>query len=303
MYTFANPSMISQLKDIWQECFGDEMEYIDFFFDNILKKAPYYKNLLVALDGIAPVCMLTMIPAWIQLKSKKKKVYYIYGVATTQSHRGRGYAAGLLAYAGELAQKEDAALMLVPASESLFTYYEKLGFATGFYIKKETYDRKEENEKIYAKEKESNILKFSPTVQVSEIEEEAYFSLRMKQIKDVGDIYWEEEEIHYALLENAFLGGKSYRITCEDVDYLLLGCPYDSCYYIREHTLPENVAKEVFFFLAKQNQCSSISIKSKVSVLELQQREPGNHIVPYGMILPKEASAQIANGYLGLALD
>lgn len=294
MYTCATSSMLADLKQLWQECFMDDMEYIDFYFHQVAGMGESYDNILVTVIDKKPVSMLTMIPATIWIHGKRTNIFYIYAVATAKEYRKKGYAAGLLAYAYEVAQRTNAALMLVPASETLFLYYEKLGFRSAFVIEKETIDRNQvEKTKINSGEKSY------PFYTKEEIDDETYALLRETAFCKDGDVSWKKEQIHYAWLENQYLGGKSYRITYSHVDYFLMGCPVEGTYYVREHDLPVKIAKEVFLDLAKEGNCDKISIKSKVCVSK--EGSGSTKESAYGMVFPKETP--IKGGYLGLALD
>lgn len=63
------------------------------------------------------------------------RVAYIYGVATKAEHRGKGYSTALLEDTHRYLKEEGyAGAILVPASPSLFAFYERLGYEKCTYV-------------------------------------------------------------------------------------------------------------------------------------------------------------------------
>lgn len=299
MYCFADRSMLSDLKAIWKECFGDEEAYIEFFFSNqmgssrttgnqliYMESNRTFKNQLVYTEFNHPVSMLTMIPGTLVLAKGSRKVYYIYGVATTKEYRGKGYAARLLKHAYILAQKEQAALVLVPASESLFAYYQNLGFEKAFYHNQLFFEIPLD----LAETKERSWI-------IQEVNADTYGVIRKQTLHRPGTVMWEEKELLYAYQENQFLGGKSYCILYNDKKYLLMCYAYDNCLYVRETTLPDEMIQEVICKIGRSLNCQRASVKVPSFCVSLGQKSVN------GMILPGELSQSFENGYLGLTLD
>lgn len=115
-----------QAKQLYLNTFTEENEesanlLFDKFFVN--------NTLLKIVDGRV-VSLLFLIDASIDLTESA----YIYGAATDEDYRNRGFIRELIDFA---AQKYDA-LYLKPANENLFEFYKKLGFKTAFYKSKIT---------------------------------------------------------------------------------------------------------------------------------------------------------------------
>ncbi len=83
------------------------------------------------------VSFLYAIPFLAKVKNKPCHAVYVYGVGTVPQARGKGYMKEtfrkLEAFYGDTIDF----YYLVPASESLFSLYETIGYRTGFYLKKE----------------------------------------------------------------------------------------------------------------------------------------------------------------------
>ena len=120
MIQFAEESMRGTLRDLWQECFGDSNDYVDFYFQN----HEITKHTMVYLDDGQPVSMLSLLPMTVVTKMGILPARYIYAVATKTSHRGRGISTALL----EGAHKQMKGLgiklsVLVPGSGPLYNFY------------------------------------------------------------------------------------------------------------------------------------------------------------------------------------
>lgn len=121
----ATPNDFEGLKTLWLKTFGDEEGYIDRF---LREKWQGDSCLVVEKEG-AVASMLFLLHAEIITDGKRNPVWYVYACATLPEYQGRGYMQMLIeeAYCQAVSQSVFA-LILVPANESLFLYYEKMGF-------------------------------------------------------------------------------------------------------------------------------------------------------------------------------
>lgn len=111
------------LTKLWQEAFGDEADFIDAFFET--GYAPERSRVAEA-DG-----KLAGMLYWFDCALGERKLAYIYAVATDARFRGRGIASALMEDVHRKLEREgyDGAV-LSPGSESLFRFYEKMGYVT-----------------------------------------------------------------------------------------------------------------------------------------------------------------------------
>lgn len=118
MIDFAKREDSNVLKCMWHEIFGDEEDTLDFFFENVF--AP--ENTLVWRVADRPEAMLYMIP-------NKEGGVYLYALATNEKYRNQGIMSELIKRALDILKEKGAEYaFLMPASKSLFAYYEKFGF-------------------------------------------------------------------------------------------------------------------------------------------------------------------------------
>jgi GNAT superfamily N-acetyltransferase len=152
MITTATKSMIPSLKSLWVEAFGDSEDYVDFFFDS---RFDNINTFVYLVDGM-PVSMAFVFDEElcvgaseassfigdkkedsISSKTKDKhedgiyiKAGYIYGVATLDKHRGKGYSTQVLKHIHSIYPTT----FLIPATKTLFDFYSRNGYKTAFYI-------------------------------------------------------------------------------------------------------------------------------------------------------------------------
>lgn len=120
-FRHPRPGEEAVLRALFTEAFRDGA-FTDLFFRTGFSPA----RCLAAFDG-------TLLAAlhWFDCSLDGKKSAYIYGIATFEAHRGRGIGSKLIRAA--LAHLNSAGydvILLVPAEESLFAYYERFGFHT-----------------------------------------------------------------------------------------------------------------------------------------------------------------------------
>jgi len=232
--SYATKAMLPELIEIWKECFGDSEEYISFFFKEKLIGNEIFDNQLVWLEQGKPVAMLSMLPAKLVSKEKKVPMWYIYAVATKTEWRKRGFAGALVDYANELAEKQEGVTALVPASGSLFEYYQKLGYKTAFLIK--------EWESVYMADSFKDYGIDDSKIIISE-ELSSIECSEMRNCTFSGETFvmWDAEAVNYALKENIEIGGKNFKIQYGSEKYFMLCYIYNSCCIVRETSVPEEI--------------------------------------------------------------
>ncbi|WP_243350155.1 GNAT family N-acetyltransferase [Parabacteroides sp. FAFU027] len=121
----AIPNDYESLKALWLVAFSDEESYIESF----LRNKWMGDNCLVVEEEGRLVSMLFLLHAEIITDGKHSPAWYIYACATATDFRGMGFMKMLLDEAYREAVSQSVfALLLVPASDDLFRYYEKASF-------------------------------------------------------------------------------------------------------------------------------------------------------------------------------
>lgn len=162
---------ISQLKSLWREAFGDEECFIDFFFSTAYSS----ERCFAALENGNVLGALYVFDTL----ADGEKYAYLYAIATKAQRRGEGICTTLMQEAhAELSERGYAGAILVPASESLFAFYERLGYAECAPI---------DEHKLQAK---------GEACAITEIFAEEYFALRKNFLTD-GSLDFSRESFSF----------------------------------------------------------------------------------------------------------
>lgn len=131
-FRIARKKDIPAVAQLYTACFGDDAaeakNFLHLFFQN-----PDFR-LLLARKEQSVISMLSMIPARLAKGNHLfYRGFYLYGIGTFPSFRGQGLSRDLMDWAKALASSLNYDfLFLVPASESLISFYEKQGLLTVF---------------------------------------------------------------------------------------------------------------------------------------------------------------------------
>lgn len=101
---------------LWSEVFGDSVEEITFFIDNV-KNA----KCLMLFDKGKAASMMYLVDC----KITDKSYSYIYAACTLPEYRDRGFMTELI----DFCFQQGLDVCLIPASDSLIDYYAKRGIS------------------------------------------------------------------------------------------------------------------------------------------------------------------------------
>lgn len=114
-------SQVSQLWDLWREAFGDSGEFLEAFFDTAYSP----ERCRCATENGKVVAAVY----WFDCTLRNRKVAYVYALATYMEHRGRGIAHRLMDEVHQvLRQQGYEGVVLVPGTQSLYGFYEAMGY-------------------------------------------------------------------------------------------------------------------------------------------------------------------------------
>lgn len=115
--------MITDLKKLWKQAFGDSDSFLDAFFSTGFSP-----------DRCRYLCQDGQLAAalyWFDCDLAGRKLAYFYAVATDKAFQNQGFCRKLMTQTHEHLQKAGyAGAILVPGSKELFRFYEKLGYRT-----------------------------------------------------------------------------------------------------------------------------------------------------------------------------
>lgn len=123
-----NEEAVSQLVELWQKVFGDDEEYIRLLVPYLDSSDCY----AIKEDGRI-VSAFYLLPSEIKIGSRYYKGGYLYAAATYEEYRKKGYMSSLIKEAIDSKKGEFDFISLVPANESLYSYYGRFGFEAKMY--------------------------------------------------------------------------------------------------------------------------------------------------------------------------
>lgn len=128
-YSFAEKGDTEMLKKLWLSSFDDKEEAVDLFLGEYFDE----NKTAVCKDEDEIVSMLFLIDAKMSINGQAREIYYIYAAATSKDYRNRGIMGRLLAFSENEAKKQGkAALVLLPQTNKLVSFYEKYGYRAFF---------------------------------------------------------------------------------------------------------------------------------------------------------------------------
>ena len=123
---------VDDILSLWIEAFGDSEEVTRLFLQAIHIEKTGFGAFSPA--GVL-ASMMFLIPAELRVHEQIAPCRYVYAVATRKEFRRKGLMRQLHALAAEEARAEGAtALVLVPATPSLFSLYKMMGYRTRFFL-------------------------------------------------------------------------------------------------------------------------------------------------------------------------
>ena len=292
MITTATHSMIPTLKSLWIEAFKDSVDYVDFFFNRRFNDVATF----VYLVDDNPVSMAFVFNEELYHKDAYINAGYIYGVATSSKHQGKGYSTEVLKHI----QSIYPTTFLIPATGRLFDFYGRGGYQIAFTIHEEIL----------------SITDHSPlrvSYSFDDISPTQYKNIRDKHFQREGYVRWSEASIAYAIAENKFCGGHTFKVTslnsspnnnipdditsvssedkANDKDIILYRC-YNHQLHIKETTLSGQSLYDVAHLLMRENHVTTCHLRLAVN--------SSSEGCGFGML---HSSFSVENGYCNLILD
>ena len=185
------------LRKLWQEAFGDGEEFLDLF-----ERTAYSPSRARALfcDGTLSAALY-----WFDCEFQGEKIAYLYAIATAKKERGKGLCRRLMENTHEHLKKLGyAAAMLVPSGDSLFGFYEKLGYHTATQLT------------------EFSCLAEGEPIKLVKIDREEYAKLRRKMLPE-GGVVQERENLTYLAAQAEFSRGEDFLLAARQEAEKLIG--------------------------------------------------------------------------------
>ena len=112
---------VPALRSLWREAFGDTEAFLDDFTATAMDS----RRCFAATQGDHVLGAVY----WFDCSCRGQRLAYLYGVATARAFRGQGVCRALMDHVHSHLQKSGyAGTVLVPGQESLFRFYENMGY-------------------------------------------------------------------------------------------------------------------------------------------------------------------------------
>ena len=181
------PVDIPALKALWQEAFGDSLEFLDVFEKTAFSVD---RSRCVKLDGSIAAALY-----WFDCSYSGGRIAYIYAVATAKAYRGRGLCSALMENTHRhLASLGYGSAILVPGSRKLFGFYERIGYRTSCHIS------------------EFHCFASDAKAELRQIDVDEYAELRRRYLPKNG-IAQENENLNFLQTQAAFYSGEGFLLT------------------------------------------------------------------------------------------
>lgn len=289
----AKKGEIVRQKEIWKLCFGDQDNYIDFYYAQRYKEE---ETLLLLHDGEISA-MLTLIPVKVIAPDKRShNSAMLYALATHPKYRGKGLATQLLDFCNRYLRSRNITFsILVPAGRHLFDFYHKQGYRDGFYLREVRLTREMIERSSFRESCKCAIFPIIP---------QEYNRRRNKQLNGRLHIAYTDEDIAYQKKLSQQSGAEIYALDFEEVQ---------GCLVLERMTPDKLLIKELLL----PGELINGALKQIVHLLDAKEyivRTPvhlGEHlggiIRPFAMVSRQEGTEIKIGpeqfGYLGLAFD
>lgn len=184
---FPTPAQVPALKQLYQIAFGDTDAQTQLFFSTAF--SPRRCRCLTQSGSVAAALY------WFDCRDEQGKIAYLYAVATDPAFRGQGLCRRLMEDTHSLlAEQGYRAAILVPGSESLFSFYATMGYQSLNCM-------------------DTLCFTAGDPVPITALSPEAYAEKRRHYLPQ-GGVIQEEENLTYLSGMARFLAGEDFLLAC-----------------------------------------------------------------------------------------
>ncbi len=126
----------NDFKKLFRQGFSDSERWTEWYFSEVFSE----NNAMITYSTGLPACCLMLDNYKLKLAGAQVNMAYISCATTAKNMRGRGHMSRLISDAlMEAAARDCSVAALLPASERLYFFYDRFGFATVFYTDQQRY--------------------------------------------------------------------------------------------------------------------------------------------------------------------
>ncbi len=225
------------IRLLWQDCFGDPYEYIDFYLSKRFK--PEFCAILEDngdVIGMIHLLKCTVYP--------NQKAFYWYAAGIRSDRRKEGLFRKLAQYVKEQTNRLGYKNLCVPAP-GLEKYYQSLGFSFAYTATDEIFI--------------NDCSSFScDRVSIQEASAEDF----LNETFQIGDTLWDKDAVEYAMKENVYCNGFLLKITIQDQSYHCFAIRKENSFLIEYHNIPNEVFLKIKNSLFEKLSCKKLIFRT-----------------------------------------
>lgn len=267
----AEEKDIASLCRIWKVCFGDDEDYVRFFYR---ENFGHITTAVYAVDG-QPVSMLHWFDASFVDGAEALNAKFLYAGGSLPEYRKNGYYTALFHYVEEYARNNNCALFGKPVRRDIIPYYKTLGFEQDAILKLVT---------VCPEIKEDVV--FSPVLPKD------YNRMRDCAFSSHPYVKWSDRHVGFCINETAFFGGRTLSVELDGCKYFIMCAPQNDSLKVIETNLSLQQIRRVAYAL-----CETFSVKQLTAYLPDYLCSEGEDVVSSIVY-----NAPLRNTYVNLIL-
>ncbi len=244
-----------KIKELWAECFGDDA-FAEWYFARL-----YERDILRVCEVDGEICSMAFcFPKTLVVGAEEYSAWYLYGIGTKKSARGNGYAKRLISTCtAEAKQNGVDFCFLIPAEQSLFSFYHACGF-----------------DLVWTRAEKACITKPAADIELVPVRED------FSKINEIYERVWsgffkrDEKEWRSLLEEFRMADGELYQIKTQ---HSLVGY----CFVVEEPDVLNIRELGIFPSFEKEEICHAVANKRNAKTWKLTHPACG---APFAAVLP-----------------
>lgn len=129
-FRLAKSGDLDSIRNLWLTAFPGDEFFLNYYLDHMS-----FENIVVCPDGERIISMLNLLPFELVVRDNTLLGAYVFSIATLPDYRNLGIGSSIIDFSHKLMIERNMSFSaLIPAQESLFSFYDRLGYEPYFEI-------------------------------------------------------------------------------------------------------------------------------------------------------------------------